>query len=181
MNSLIKRIAGAIAVGCICATVIAAEQPERHTGFGWGADVGGAVDMGGHDMSTIDIDAYFGFHTPIFHIIGIGAGINMPVDNSYRTFPVYAIAQTSFISRPQPVFFDLRAGCVINERPDGGSSCDFYLSPGVGFRLAYGKTYSSYLTVGYLYNGMHGKGYIDSTNKTINNLNAAVIRLGIRF
>lgn len=177
-----KVVLAALAALLAWGNAATARDPEPvNKAFTWGADVGGSVDMEGHDMSTLDIDAYFGYRGPWLQIAGIGAGINMPVDNSYRTFPIYGIVRTSFARVPRPVFADIRVGCVINETPDGEASCNIYCSPGVGFRLAYGKTYASYLIVGYMYNGMRGKGYIDDRNQEIKGLSAAVIRLGIRF
>lgn len=159
----------------------------------WGADIGGAIDMSGHDMSTIDIDAYFGYRGGIMSVLGIGAGINNPVNNSRREFPVYAIARTSFVKGMHPVFGELRAGVVFNTHPESDSSTDLYLSPGIGFRLATGRTFASYLIVGYIYNGLHSSAIsdepsIDSENNSVDNLSnrirgvhSAVVRLGITF
>lgn len=153
--------------------------------FAWGADIGGAIDLSGHDLSTMNIDAYFGYRNELFPILGIGAGINMPVSSSRREFPVYAIARTSFSSRLQPVFLDLRGGVVFNTHPVFNSHTDLFLSPGIGFRLATGRLFSSYLIVGYIYNGLHttigpaDPG--DDLSNTIHGIHSAVIRLGITF
>ncbi len=178
----LKRAATVMLVAASVFTWSAAKAPEEvRKGFAWGGDIGGAVDMSGHDMSTMNIDAYFGYSCSTFQMIGVGAGINIPVDNSYRTFPIYGIVQSSLSNHPRGLFADLRVGCVYNERPDGGGRADFYCSPGLGIRLAYGKKYSSYIVAGYVYNGMRGSGYIDETSHEIKGLHAAVVRLGIRF
>lgn len=176
---------------CLALTAAAAEPkpPLRH--FVWGADIGGAIDLSGHDMSTVNIDAYFGYRCSLFPVLGLGAGINIPVDNSRREIPVYAIARTSFVRRPQPVFAELRTGIVVNSHPDYASATDFFLSPGVGFRLAAGRSYTSYLIVGYIFNNLrtHDGSKVDSPDtdlgddlsRPIRGIHSAVVRLGITF
>lgn len=190
MRFIITFILALAASAAICAS---ASDPgdSRQCRFAWGADTGGAIDLSGHDMSTADIDAYFGLRTPLFTMLGVGAGINMPVNNSRREFPVYAIARTSFTPRPQPVFFEMRAGAVFNTHPDYESSTDLFLSPGIGFRLAYGRAFTSYLTVGYHYNGLRTRtpdsaGSLtadlgDDLSNPIRGIHAAVVRFGITF
>lgn len=137
--------------------------------------------MGCDGMSTVNIDAYFGLKCPYLEMAGIGAGINVPVNNRNRTFPVYGIIRSSMSRDRQRVFGELRAGCVVNDRQNAKSTCDFYCSPGIGFRLAHSSAYSSYLILGYIYNGMHGTGYADSEKIDIEGVNMAVLRLGICF
>lgn len=161
---------------------VKAEQPLSH--FVWGADIGGAIDMSGHDMSTVNIDATFGYRGGIFNTLGIGAGINITVSNSRHEFPVYAIARTSFSTKPQPVFGELRTGIVVNTHPDNDSSTDFFISPGLGFRLATGKTFCSYLVIGYIYNGLRTEadsGTGDDLSNRIRGINSAVVRFGVYF
>ena len=182
-----------LALAASAAISASATDPEarQKSGFSWGADAGGAIDLSGHDMSTVNIDAYFGYRSPLFTMLGVGAGINMPVNNSRREFPIYAIARTSFVQRPQPVFMELRTGIVANTHPDYDSSTDFFISPAVGFRMAYGRVFTSYITVGYLFNNLRTrKGDVadsqpgdlgDDLSNPIRGLHAAVVRLGIAF
>lgn len=150
------------------------------SGFGWGADLGGAIDMSGNDMSTINLDAYFGYKTPGLDIAGIGAGINMMVSNSNRSFPVYAIVRTSFRKRPSLCFLDLRGGMVFNNIGSSTTRSQLYLSPGIGVNLAGGATFRSYVIVSYVYNGM--RPYEDADRYyDINGLHMACVRLGIKF
>lgn len=167
---------------------LSAESGRAMSHFSWGADIGGSIDMSGHDMSTLNIDAYCGWRGGVFPIVGIGAGLNIPVNNARHEFPVYAIARTSFSSRPQPVFMELRGGLVVNTRQSGESSVDPYISPGVGFRLASGRAFTSYLTVGYIYNGLRsGNGMPsdgdanDDLSNRFRGIHSAVVRLGISF
>ncbi|MBD5308067.1 MAG: hypothetical protein HDS15_02125 [Bacteroides sp.] len=179
-HQIVRKIAATVVAFSASAVIAAASEPVK-SGFAWGADVGGAVDMGSDGMSTVNIDAYCGLKCPYLEVAGIGAGINVPVNNSTRTFPIYGIIRSSMSRTPQKVFGELRAGCVVNDRTSGKSTCDFFCSPAIGFRLAYSATYSSYIALGYIYNGMHGKGYSDSEEIDINGAHLAVVRLGIYF
>lgn len=150
------------------------------THFVWGADLGGGVDMSSNDMSTINLDAYFGYKGGILDVAGIGAGINMMVNNSNRAFPVYAVIRTGFRTRPTLCFLDLRGGVVFNNVGDTTTRSALYLSPGLGFNLAGGKSFQSYLTLSYVYNGM--RPYADSEREyDINGLHMACVRIGIAF
>lgn len=163
----------ALAIGCACASA-------QNSRFSWGADLGGAIDMTGNDMSTVNLGAYFGYSGHGINMAGIGAGINMMVNNSCRAIPVYAIVRTSFSSRPRVVFADMRGGVVINNLPGSVTRTGAYLSPGVGFNLARGKAFTSYLTVSYVYNGMRPFDDGDQ-HRDIEGLHLACVRLGICF
>ena len=144
-------IAALAGLHCVRAAADTPRQPESVSApmshFVWGADIGGSIDMSGHDMSTLNIDAYFGYRSGALSLLGVGAGLNIPVNNSRREFPLYAIARFSFTSRPCPVFAELRGGVVVNTHTDADSSTDLFLSPGIGFRLASGRAFSSYVIV----------------------------------
>lgn len=166
-----------LVVALLLSWAVSARTP---VGFGWGADLGGAIDMSGNDMSTLNLDAYFGYKAPGLDIVGIGAGINMMVSNSTRSFPVYAILQTSFRRQPSLCFMDLRGGMVFNNIGSSTTRSQLYLSPGVGVNLASGSTFSSYVVVSYVYNGM--RPYEDADRYyDVNGLHMACVRLGIRF
>lgn len=145
--------------------------------FAWGADIGTAVEMSGHDMSTINLDAYFGFKNTIINLCGAGAGIDMMVSNSCRTFPIYAILRTSFRSKPSLCFMDMRAGIAFNNLSGGTTQRSAYLNPSIGINLATGATYRSYIILGYVYNGL--KSFNDiSINGGLSYVN---VRIGITF
>jgi hypothetical protein len=149
-------------------------------GFAWGADLGGAIDLTGNDMSALAIEARFGYRRGIVDFVGIGAGIDMVVNNSNRIFPVYAALQTNFSTRPSLCFLDARIGCAFANLADNQNQTALFASPGLGVNLAKGKTFSSYLILSYQYIGL--KDYHDS--ETIHNLNGihmAAVRLGISF
>lgn len=149
-------------------------------GFAWGADLGGGIDMTGNDMSAMNIDARFGYRNGVVDFIGIGAGIDMMVSNSNRVFPVYALFQSNFRTTPSVCFLDLRAGCAFANLADNQNQTDLYASPGIGFNLARGKSFSSYLILSYQYIGL--KDYSDSeTLHTLNGIHMAAVRIGISF
>lgn len=188
LKRLILSLVVLVAAASSASAEDAADNPSR---FSWGADIGGAIDLSGHDMSTINIDAFFGYSGHALDLLGVGAGINMPVNNSRREFPVYGIIRTSFSSRPRPVFAEVRAGIAVNTHPDYSSHTNFYLSPGIGFRLASGRAFSSYLIVGYIFNDLRvdresiiddpSADLGDDLSHSINGIHSAVVRLGIRF
>ncbi len=148
--------------------------------FVWGAEVGGAIDMTSSDMSTINLDAYFGYRNSWIDILGIGAEVNMMVNNSVRAFPVYAMFRTDFCRKRQLLFMDLRAGVAFNNMSYGSQQTSVYVSPGIGINLASGKTFNSYITLSYVYNGIEPF-MKDNRKCDLDGLSMACLRLGINF
>ncbi|MDE6051077.1 MAG: hypothetical protein K2G08_05280 [Paramuribaculum sp.] len=148
--------------------------------FAWVAEIGGGIDLTSHDMSSINLDAYLGYRNSWIDVLGIGAEVDMMVNNSVRSFPVYALFRTGFSRRPTLLFMDLRAGVVFNNVNNSSQQTGAYVSPGIGVNLAGGKTFQSYVTLSYVYNGMKpfdlGDRYVN-----IDPLSMACVRLGIRF
>ena len=153
-------------------------SPTGH--FTWGAEIGGGIDLGSNDMSTVNIDAFFGYRNSWIDILGIGAEIQTMVNDSDRAFPVYAVFRSNFRSSRSLCFLDARIGCVFNNLADNVSQTSFFCSPGIGINLAGGKSFQSYVTLSYLYNGI--KPYATRSGRVdIDGLHMAVIRLGIAF
>lgn len=149
-------------------------------GFAWGADLGGAIDLTGNDMSSINLDARFGYRRGIVNFFGIGAGINMMVSKSNRVFPVYALFQSNFRTKPSLCFFDCRIGCAFANLADNQNQTPLYASPGIGVNLAKGKNFSSHIILSYQYLGL--KSYTDSeTTHNLNGIHMAAVRLGVSF
>lgn len=150
--------------------------------FAWGVDVGSSIDMTTADMSSLNGDAYFGLRCPGVNIIGFGAGIHGMVNNNSFSYPLYVILRTSFSRQKQLCFLDLRTGVSLNSFLGTSTNAAFYISPSVGFNLAGSRTFQSYLTIGYSYNG--GKDIRDAvvtSGKSVSHLSMADIRLGIVF
>lgn len=179
-----KKFLLIIAVMLAGLTSSAAEKEARDvTGWGhfaWGAEIGGGIDLTSHDLSSVNLDAYFGYRNSWIDVIGIGAEVDMMVSNSVRSFPVYAVFRTGFSKRPTLLFMDLRGGIAFNNLSQGDHQTSAYVSPGIGVNLAGGKTFQSYVTLSYVYNGL--KPFrISDREINVDGLSMACIRLGIRF
>lgn len=148
--------------------------------FVWGAEVGGSCDLTSNNLSSINLDAYFGYSNSWLNAVGVGASVNMMVSSSVRAFPIYAMIRTDFSSQQKLCFMDLRAGVSINKPTYGQEETALYLSPGIGINLARGKTFCSYLTLSYIYNGMKPFDLGDR-RCDIDGLSMACLRLGISF
>lgn len=149
--------------------------------FSWGADAGGAIDMTTNNMSSININAYFGYRSAFIDMAGIGAGINTMVNNSLRSYPVYGIVRTSFRSRPSLAFMDLRAGCTFNNEGNGDSHTTFFVSPGVGFHLARSQNFRSYIILSYVFNDIRSFNYDSRDYSYKAGLHFACLRIGVSF
>lgn len=179
-NPLLRTLMIAIiaTLGCLG---VSAGNGSGFSPFTWGADVGAAVDASGHDMSAFTIDAYFGCSNPYIDIAGIGAGIDMMVSNSCRTFPIYGIVRTSFRRRPSLCFMDFRCGGAINNMSNGSTLNAFYISPGVGFNLALSPKFKSYFIVSYTYNDIGKYAPEPGVTAITHGLHLINARIGITF
>ncbi len=178
MKKILLLLLALIPVLSVRASESAVPSALEH--FVWGAEAGGAIDLTSNDMSTINLDAIFGYKSNSIDVLGIGAGVNMMVSNATRSFPVYALLRTGFSSRPTLLFMDLRAGCVFNNVTYSKQTTRLYLSPGIGINLARGRSFTSYLALSYVYNGMRSFQKSDEWCD-INGLSMACVRLGISF
>ncbi|MDE5750457.1 MAG: hypothetical protein K2H87_06785 [Duncaniella sp.] len=156
-----------------------APRDEAHGGIAWGANIATGIDMGGDDMSTLNLHACFGYQNGWFRIAGVGVGIDAMMSNSCRSFPIYAIVQTSFQPTPRLLFGDFRAGIAYNQAPGVPDRANLYLQPGIGIQLAKGSTFSSYLSLSYTYNGMSFYG--DQKDTIVHNLHRTTVSIGVTF
>lgn len=154
-------------------------ESERLT-FTWGAEAGSSIDLSANDMSSIDIHAYFGVKQGVFSFAGIGAGADIMISNSCRTYPVYAMVRTDFSKQLKLLFVDVRGGMALNYLPDNATKTGAYGSVGVGINLARGRSFRSYILAGYTY---VGRGKVTSVETVTHYpaLNIAMVRLGISF
>lgn len=173
-----------IAIAAVAAALGASaqeqEQEQAKIKFAWGASLVSSVDLSGHDMSTIGIDAYLGMKVPYVQMLGVGLGVNVPVSNSLRTFPIYMVARTNFRNRPSLCFLDVRGGISLNDVTDNTRKVGEYVSAGVGINLASSKKFSSHLILAYTFIGRHDF-VLNDEPWTIHNLHMATLRLGISF
>ncbi|MCC8114227.1 MAG: hypothetical protein LIP03_09605 [Bacteroidales bacterium] len=171
-----------IALAALLTAIAATAQPgtQDHVRFAWGAGFQGSVDMSGHDMSSIGIDAYFGMSTPGIQILGAGVGICEPVSNSFHSMPIYLIARSSFSVKPQLCFADLRCGVSVNDVEANTTQTGEYVSVGAGINLASSSKFISHLILAYTFIGRR-----DFTANEIDyhlpDLQMVTIRVGITF
>lgn len=170
-----------VAIGCLSALDASADEPSASIShFAWGADVSSSIDVGGNDMSSINVDAYFGYRDRLIDMVGVGAGIHIMLNNSSRAFPVYALFRSNFREKPSLCFLDVRGGIAFDEAGNR-TKVRPYANPGVGFNLAQGKTFRSYIIVGYLYNGFKAdSGEVDGIT-AVDGLNEVNLRIGVTF
>lgn len=150
------------------------------TRFTWGASFGSDIDLTGNDKSDVSLDAYFGVRLPAVQVLGVGAGIDVPVSNSWRSYPVYAILRTNFLKRPSLCFLDARGGLSVNLLEYNQKQTGGYASVGVGFQLASSSKFSSHLILAYSFFSRSDYAHGDESVK-VNDLHMATMRIGISF
>ena len=148
-------------------------------GFTWGVEVGSGIDMGGDNMSTLNLAALIGYRTSWINFAGVGLGIYMMMSNSCRSFPIYGMIRSSFAEKPKLFFAEMRAGVALNQATDVPDRTNLFLQPGAGIYLATGKTFASYITLSYTYNAMTFYG--DKKDTLVHGLNMATLSLGVTF
>lgn len=179
-----KRLAAILIACCLAGAGLQAADSDtavRKSRFGWGAEIGSAIDVSGHDMTTINLDAYFGYRHSLVQMLGVGVGAHMMAANSCRAFPVYAIFRTNFRSKPSLCFMDLRVGIAQCNLSDNTSQTAPYINPAIGFNLAGGKKFQSYFTLGYTYVGMKSFGPADDRTSISSGLHAVNVAIGVTF
>lgn len=153
---------------------------RRGLRLAWGVDAGSSIDLTTQDMSTLNADAYVGFRKGIMDVVGVGAGLHAMVNNSSYCYPLYVIARTSFRTKPSLLFLDMRVGVAFNSLYGHSANTAFYINPSVGFNLATGRKFRSYLSIGYSFNGVEHRTDPDMMHK-IHHLDMANVHLGITF
>lgn len=148
--------------------------------FAWGAEAGSSVDMSGSDMSSIDFNASFGLRYRWINYVGLGAGANIMVSNSCRSYPIFAIFRTDFSNMLKVAFLDVRGGMSLNYLPGNTNQSGAYASLSVGFNLATGRTFRSYITAGCTYVSRRDI-EVGERITPYKDLYLASIRLGVAF
>lgn len=177
----IKYALVAVFTASILSAIPAEAGAPDKMAFAWGADAGGSIDMSGHDMSAIDISASFGFKRRVIDFLGVGAGIDIMLNNSARSFPVFLAFKTNFRQQPSLLFLDLRVGVSANYLPNDYQQTGAYTFAGLGFNLARGKKFASHIVVGYTF-----KSYKDIITRSdeifpMNDVHTATVKLGVTF
>lgn len=175
-----RRLILALLTVIVMAPAAMAWTEDNKTHFCWGAEFGSGIDMSGNDMSSIDFNAGFGMRRSWISFLGIGAGANIMVSNSCRTYPLFVCFRPSWPKLTKLLFLDIRGGAALNYLPNNASQTTPYGAFAVGINLARGKSFNSYILCGY--------SFIDRNDVTVDErvtpykpLHMAIVRLGIAF
>lgn len=148
--------------------------------FVWGADIGSSIDLSSNDMSSIDINAYFGYKDKIIRALCVGTSIQSSLGNNHTLIPVYLLFRSSFRARPSLCFLDLRGGYSFNRFRSKYTQSGAFASAGVGFNLFFNSKFNSHIILAY--NFFNTEPYGSETEcYDIHNLSSVSIRLGISF
>lgn len=148
--------------------------------FTWGADLGSSIDLTGQDMTSIDIDASFGYRGNYIQLAGLGAGIRMMTSNSSRCMPIYGIVRSNFAKNPTLCFAELKAGISLNNLYTDIYQQRMFGSLGLGIRLASGKTFSSHLLLAYEFMQVSRTSDPEAI-RPLGSIHCASIRIGVNF
>lgn len=154
-------------------------NPLAH--FTWGVDAGSSIDLTGQELTSIDIDANFGYKNPIIDFLGVGATIKMMTINSSRAYPIYAMLRTSFSPTPTLCFWEMKAGVEFLNLHDKSSQTNAYIGTALGITLAKGKTFTSHITVGYEFTPIKNYVNADGNEVRMKDLHVASLKIGINF
>lgn len=169
-----------VAVTSLDDSTTPAKDTTRPLRFAWGAELNGGIEMSCHDMSTAGLGANFGLEYKWLRFLGVGAEANIMVDNSSRVYPLSVIFRTDFSQRRRLCFLDLRGGVALSYLKNEKQSTQGYGSACIGFTLASGHTFASYLSVGYSYIGRDNCKRHGLTHQC-SGMSYATVRLGISF
>lgn len=171
----------------ISLSLSAKDAVTQNTGIGsffnhfvWGADIGSSIDLSSNDMSSIDINAYFGYKNAIIRALGVGAGIQSAFGNNHTLIPVYVLFRSSFRKQPSLCFLDLRGGYSFNRFRSNYTQSGAFASAGVGFNLFSNSKFNSHIIMAYNFFQMDSYGS-ETEHYDVNNLSSVSIRLGISF
>lgn len=148
--------------------------------FAWGADLGASIDMSGNDMSSIDFGLAFGMKRGWINFLGVGAQANIPVSNSFRSYPLFLLFRTNFTDRPTRFFWELKGGASLNYLEHNHQQTGIYGSTGVGFRLAGNSKFSSHMFMGYTYIQRRKVVGAEMTHD-FTDLHFATVKIGVTF
>ena len=181
MNRILLTLVVLIMSASLCLgrdTTNVAQHPAL--AFAWGADAGASIDQTGNDMSDINFSAYFGMKRGWINFLGVGAGADIVTSNSCRSYDLFAAFHTNFVNRPTPFFWPVRVGVSLNYLENNHNQAGAYGSTGLGINLARGKSYCSYIMVGYTFRQRRNV-VVGEETLEFKNLHYATVKIGISF
>ncbi len=155
-------------------------RQDRPLRFVWGAELEGGVDMSGHDMSSLGINASFGFEWQWIRFFGVGAQADVMVSNSSTAYPLYVNFRTDFSRRRRLIFVDMRGGVAVANLDHERRETIPYVSGGIGVTLAAGRKFNSHLIIGYTWLGQK-QCYKGDILRDCPGISYAQMRLGVSF
>ncbi|MCM1377275.1 MAG: hypothetical protein NC097_03065 [Clostridium sp.] len=148
--------------------------------FTWGAEVGGSIDLTGHDMSTFDIDALFGYKNDYIRLLGVGVGVQKSFGANNMFVPLYVVFRSSFRKQPSLLFFNIKVGYSFNTIEESPTYGDISASVGIGINLAMGKKFQSHILLSWGYRHFTDR-HKANFNLDTRNINMAQIGFGVNF
>lgn len=150
----------------------------RH--FTWGVDAGSSIDVSGNDLSSLDMEAFFGYKNDIIQALGVGVGLHSALGNSNSMIPAFALCRVNLRSYKPLLFVETRIGYSFNSLNTAVKQDGVYSSVGIGFNLYMSKKVKSHIALLYSYSGLKAdssEGYV----KYAHSLSAMSIRIGVSF
>ncbi|MBO4965410.1 MAG: hypothetical protein J6C81_04000 [Muribaculaceae bacterium] len=157
-----------------------ASKPLFISRFTWGAEIGASVDMTGNNLSTFDIDAFFGYKNSWIRTLGVGAGIHRAFGNSNMFIPVYAMFRSSFRSKPSLLFLNAKVGYSFNTLEDTNAKGGIKTNLGLGINLAMSRRFKSHIIIGCEYFHLDTR-QSPSTGLSIQDIFFGNISFGVNF
>ncbi len=162
-------------------TLLDAEKSKKVKPVTMGLEVGAAIDMGGNDHSSFDIDLYGGYRSSLIKCFGLGIGYHTAVSSSRYNIPIYVIFRSGLSQKKQLLFVDFRAGYSINHMPYNQNQGGFYGSAGLGINLAVSKRFGSHILLGYNFYQLSPHIDLKGNNHNESGSHLVGVRLGISF
>ncbi|MCM1152879.1 MAG: hypothetical protein NC328_04420 [Muribaculum sp.] len=159
------------------------DSPSRvltNSHFTWGADLGTSIDLGGHDMSTFDLDVNLGYKSSLIRFLGVGVGIHRSFGNGNMFIPFYVMFRSSFRTKPSLFFLNLRAGYSFNTVENSPTYGDISASIGVGINLAMTSRIQSHIILSWGFRHFRER-HRELFALDTQNINLAQLSFGVNF
>lgn len=148
--------------------------------FTWGVDAGSSIDISGNDLSSIDMEAFFGYKNNVIKALGVGVGLHSALGNSHTLIPAYLLLRANFASRPTLCFVETRIGYSFNSLNTETEQNGIYCSAGLGFNLYISEKVKSHIVIAYTFSGLNADNSA-SYIKYEHSLSAMSIKIGVNF
>lgn len=148
--------------------------------FTWGIELGSAIDVTSHDMSTFDADLLVGYKSDYVRFLGAGIGIQKAFGSGSTFIPVYAAFRSSFSSKPKLLFMHAKAGYSFNTMSGNPRMGDICGALGLGINLARTRNYNTHIVLGYEFRHFNSK-HREALELDTDNVSLINLSFGINF